>query len=224
MGATLSTAKSTNNVDNIVNIITNVVVSNANNCSAGNNLSQFVNLGNVSGSTIGNISLSASAFVSLDCLQSSTSDSQLQSQITNQLSQYAQSQAQSSLSLSLLSASSSVSENTTNLINNVSSNFKIDNVKSCITSNNLQQQLNITSIQSSNIGSISLVVNASTVSKCIQKDTNLMSSITNLSNSISQSSKSSALAGLDTAQIVAIAAIVVIFSSSSSISAFYASQ
>ena len=116
MGATLSKAKAVNHVEQINDIITSIIVSNASSCGASSAISQEVLLGNIGGDLSG-VDFNIESVVNLDCLQSATNDSQIQSQIAQKLSQYAKSQAEAGTAFLSANVSESISENFSKLSN-----------------------------------------------------------------------------------------------------------
>jgi hypothetical protein len=197
-------------------------VSNSSSCGATTAVSQGITLGNVGGD-ISDISFNANTSVNLDCLQSSLNDSQIQSQIKNQLEQYAKSQSEAGQTFFSGALSQSETNNIMSVVNNVSNSVKIDNVKKCVASVVVNQQITAGDIAGS-VRSISLNVTASTINKCVQSDASVSKNVTDLANAISQTSESTALAGFSANAIAAAIIIVVIIMCSSSSALLLASQ
>jgi len=208
MGVGLSKASVKNTVEEITDIITNVIISNASTCGVTSVINQEVLLGNVGGNVSG-IDFNAQIVVNLDCLQSATNDAAIQNDIALKLSQFAKSKAETGLVIGILSKSQSESENISRLVTKISNNIKIDNVKKCVSSIIINQKLQTGDVVG-DVSSISLNVSSSTIAKCVQTDTSVSSSITELATEIEQSGEANALAGLSSAALLGMLFIVVI--------------
>ncbi len=224
MGINLSKSQSVNRVEQINNIITDVIVSNSSMCSSSSVITQDINLGNISGN-LSNVNLNINSNINLDCLQSSLNDSKIQSDISQKLSQFAASEAKAGLGFLSVGVSQSDSENIAKIVNKISNSVKIDNIKKCVTTAVLEQRLKTGDI-GGNVENISLIVSSITVTKCIQNDQNISSSINELASLIDQKSESSAISGLDTGTIAAIiiTILIVLCSCSSSLAVLQQKQ
>lgn len=206
MGTSVSSAKATNTVEEIIDVITDVVVSNASTCGVTSVINQEVLLGNVGGNISG-IDFKAEVVVNLDCLQSATNDASIQNDIALKLAQLAKAKSESGLAIGLLNKTESEIENTARLITNLANTIKIDNIKKCVSNVIINQKLQAGDV-AGDVSSISLNISSKTISKCIQTDSSVASSITKLVTDIEQSGEANSLAGLSSAAILGIILII----------------
>jgi hypothetical protein len=212
MGASVSTAVNSNTTNDIMNIITNVIISKATSCTGTSNINTDQNIV-VSGSTFADSSITQAAELTVDlsCLSSSSTDANLQSEIESQLKQYANTKAEANPAFLNANISTSISNQIATISKNVASTIKIDDIKTCVatTQENLKQSL-IVANSSFTDSALSQMITTSVVQRCIFSDASTTSLVNNLASVVDQASQTTASAGISTTALIAIAVISVI--------------
>jgi cobalamin biosynthesis Mg chelatase CobN len=212
MGASVSTAVTSNTTNDIMNVVTNVLISKASTCTGSStiNTDQSI-LVNNSTFNKSNIIQAAEVTVDLSCLSSSSTDASLQSEIESQLKQYATTKAEANPTLLNANISTSLSTQIANMSKNLASTIKIDDVKSCIavTQENLKQSMLLINSTFTD-SSLSQLITTSVVQKCVFNDATTTSLVNQLASTIDQSSETTASSGMSTSAIIAIAIIAII--------------
>jgi len=172
------------------NAITNVLMSSSSNCNIGSANSQELNIGNINTKNcnvnISNISQVMKITTNLTCAQSASSSSELSNQMKDMIKKDIESNTKGGIGFGL-STNTSIEKSVTNIVNNID----IKSIAECVARNLNSQLKNIKDItmecnddQTLNIDNISQTIISNTVSKCIQSNTNLQNSISDLQSTI----------------------------------------
>jgi hypothetical protein len=209
MGAQVSISE--NVAENVTEIVNNVMMKNTAQCGGENIIKQGITAQNVKGPVvIENMKLDASQDINLTCLQTSDNNLDIQSDIKAELEQMAKAKI-SGLNFGVGAA---VSKNVMRSITKLSNTIKVDNIKSCLYTNIIDQSVNFGTIESLVLRNFDAKAIQTSVTSCIQKDRNTMTAINELETSLKQTADSSIeglLAGPFGSIIIGIIAIVALF-------------
>lgn len=201
----------TNNTTN--SSISNTTIDNQSQCSSEAFSNQNVTIVTIKNSNIGSITIDAKSQISSSCLQSADSDGTLNATLNNELkSDVTQAVNQTGLVFGA-SVSEAEQEQINNIVNTFTQNFSVKSLSSCVATVTNNQNLNIGTVDSSNIGSINLAIDQSVIQNCVQKNTAKVAMDTAVSNLITAKAEQSATQGINIASafIILIVIIAVIF-------------
>lgn len=204
----VSTTNSTTN-----NTVSNTVIDNSSECSAQAFSNQNVTIVSIKNSTIGSITIDAKSQISSQCLQTADSGGSLSATLNNDLkSDVTQAVKQTGLVIGA-SVSDAEQEQINTIVNNFTQNFSVTSLSSCIATVTNNQNLNIGTVDSSNIGSINLAIDQSVILNCVQKNAAKVAMDTAVSNLISAKAEQTASQGIDIGSlfIILIVIIAVVF-------------
>jgi len=215
MGAGLSVSK--NSTKEIIDIITDIFISNYSSCSASLIAKQSIKFGTVAGDfNISNVNMDIKNTITAECIQTSENDSKILNDISQKLKQFSESKT----SGLILGAQVSSSVNITNLVNNVSNSINMENIKKSLSESMTVQEIGADVVGGSvNITGINMSTATDLILKNITEDKNTMDAINSLSTEIEQTSISS-ITGIDpTISLIVCIIVIVIGLIISSISA-----
>jgi len=210
MGAQVSISE--NVAESVTDIVNKVVMKNASNCGGESIINQGINADHVKGDVvIDGVTLNATQDINLECLQTSNNNLDIKNNIKEELEQMAKAKI-SGLNFGLGAAMSS---NTMRSVTRLSNEIKVDNVKNCLYRNIIDQSANFGTIENNLIvRNFNAAAVQTSITSCIQEDTNTMTAINELEKSLKQTADSSIeglLAGPFGSIIIGIIAIVALF-------------
>lgn len=181
-------SSSKNTSSTINQIVNSVITSSIQNCATGISANQIASIVGNNGTTVnlGDVNWSQAATVDAQCLQSSSVQNTMSTNLQNQLQQFATSES------TIAALSSSQTANVVNLTNSLANEVVNQFNKNCSTPTSLTQLLQIQYNNGTVVNAASLNWSQTTQSivNCVQNDqvyTNLQNQI---SNAVSQTSKS----------------------------------
>lgn len=206
MGAQAS--RSITDSKSLIESIGNTIIKSSISCSLNFLQRQNISLGKVEGSLdISGVSQNINSNINISCLQDSTNNSQILSDIEQELKQKAAS-ATSGQNIGYQESNSNViSESITKVINNIN----LENIKNC--SSNILQSQNIsveTVLGDVRIREVNQSIASSVVQECLQRDTNLVLAVNELSTAIKQESQTSVAGFLTAGSLIAIVVIILV--------------
>lgn len=201
MGAQLSTQDVINKT--VVDTVNNVLVSMSSTCSQASLQTQTVSATAGGDLNVSDVSQEQQTVINLDCLQSSTMDTQFQNQVAQQLTSQLTAQL-SGQNFGLQSTSSSQIADTSVKI---ATNIKIDDLKSCVAMATQQQQQVYKAGGNIVLSAIKQSQMASVITNCVQKSNSTQTAVQALANTVDNKASTS-IAGVLNVQSSAIAGAV----------------
>lgn len=212
MGVNVSKTSS-EQVQQVLNTaISQAVIDTAQSCSSAQNVSQTVNF-DIEGSKTGDINILATQTADISCIQGSSAESSMQKNIQSALQSAVQQQSTAGSGFFSIGVSSDVSSQRQTLINNISNNLKISNVKNAIATQSGQQVVN-GKIVNSSTGNVNVSIQGTQVLKAVQSDSSISNDVTSLANSLSTQGSQTATSGFNMNFIFIIIAVIISLSCS----------
>ena len=201
MGASISTTSSEQIQEVLNTAITNAIMSTAQTCSTQQNVSQNVTF-DIQGSKTGDINILAKQTADIGCIQGSANEATLQKNIQTALQSAVNQQAEAGQTFFGMSVSATDSKQHQNIINNISNNVKIENIKKAVAQQTGQQVVS-GKIVDSVTKDINISIQGDIVLKAVQNDNNIVNDVSQLSNSLVTQSQQTASSGLNVTMIIA---------------------
>ena len=210
MGAAVSRQVATSVNKTFTDITSNTSISSQSSCSAQAFSNQSVTIVSIKDSNIGSITLDAKSQISTTCLQSNENSADFSAKLTNDLTSAAQQVVkQNGLTLGANVSSSEITQ-INESVTKFAQNFNVSNLSTCIAQVVNNQDLNIGTVDGSTIGNITLAIDQSVVSKCIQENTAYASMASEVSNTLANKAQQTVSQGIDVGSIFILLAIVLL--------------
>lgn len=210
MGAAVSRQVATSVTKTLTDITSNTSISSQSSCSAQAFSNQSVTIVSIKDSNIGSITLDAKSQISTTCLQSSASTADFSAKLANDLTNgVTQTVKQEGLTLGANVSDSEITQINESMTQ-FAQNFNVSNLSSCIANIINNQDLNIGTIDSSTIGNITLSVDQSVVSKCVQENEAFAKMASDVTNKLSSTAQQTVSQGMNIASIFIFIIIVLV--------------
>lgn len=190
MGA--QTSKQSNTSNSVLNVVASTIVNQSNSCASSAAANQNVSAKAAGDITIGDVSQSQKVSLNFSCFQDSSFSQETKNQIQKNLEAYAQSQ----VSGFAVGYQATDNQNITNSINNITNNLSLSSINDCSANVSASMNINVESTDGKvTIGNITQEQGVELVAKCVQQQSAVNTSMTQLDEQIKQSSQSS-IAGI----------------------------
>lgn len=210
MGAAVSRQVATSVNKTFTDITSNTSITSQSSCSAQAFSNQSVTIVSIKDSNIGSITLDAKSQISTTCLQSNENSADFSAKLTNDLTSAAQQVVkQNGLTLGANVSSSEITQ-INESVTKFAQNFNVSNLSTCIAQVVNNQDLNIGTVDGSTIGNITLAIDQSVVSKCIQENTAYATMESEVSNTLANKAQQTVSQGIDVGSIFILLAIVLL--------------
>lgn len=192
----------------VVDIMSKTVFENASTCTSTAATSQTLNLGNIKGGlTIDGLSFSSDQTISMECLQSSENNTEIQRDIESNLT--------SAIKDKIDGFNISVSANNQRTLNesikNLSSESIVRNMKSCMVNSLSNQSISAGNIEGEvNLKNINMDATQLVVAKCIQNDINVQKEINNIATALSAKTENTTLGFLNSTTLMIIIIVIAV--------------
>lgn len=206
MGAQVSNNYST--TKELSKIVNNAILSNKSTCTATVASNQRIVLGDIGGNLdISGINFDSSQTVNLDCLQNSENNAEILSDIKQELSK----SIKSALDGQNIGLQMSTNTSYVEVVNDLTSNINIDNIKACIINAINTQEIKTGNVEGNAvIRNINFNASQDVVQKCIQNDTNTASIVNKLDTKIKEDMATTITGFISSTGFIIIAVVILL--------------
>lgn len=210
MGASSARVTATQEVQNLNNVTSNVLISANQGCSTGQQVKQYIKLGDLDGVDGLTIDANATQVTDLICISELDATVDLKTNITNDIQSSLKASAKAGQTIGY-SESSTETNSINNNINNIATNVDVSSVQTCIAEQFAEQNIDIGNIKNSTNIVITVSSSQNAVVNCLQKNKTYVSNVLELANTVTASTDAEASSGFDLGSIIGlIIAIIVV--------------
>ena len=209
MGASSARVTATQEVQNLNNVTSNVFITANQGCSTGQDLRQYIKIGDIEGVDGLTIEANATQVTDLICISELDATVDLKTNITNDIQSSLKASAKAGQTIGY-SESSTEANSINKNINNIATTVDVSSIQTCIAEQFAEQNIDIKSIKNSTNITITVQSSQNAVVNCLQKNKTYVSNVLELANTVTASTDAEASSGFDLGSLIGLIVLVLV--------------